>query len=85
MLNEEQKKDILSCGRSWTRLLYFNVLTSNITYFISCNDLILQLKIAHLDKRLKKILKFFANYKVLIIDEVGFLPLDIESSNLFFS
>lgn len=56
----------------------------NITYFISCNDLILQLKRAHLENRLETRLKFFAKYKVLIIDEVGFLPLDIESSNLFF-
>ena len=56
----------------------------NITYFISCNDLILQLKRAHLENRLEARLKFFAKYKVLIIDEVGFLPLDIESSNLFF-
>lgn len=56
----------------------------NITYFIGCNDLILQLKRAHLENRLEARLKFFAKYKVLIIDEVGFLPLDIESSNLFF-
>lgn len=56
----------------------------NITYFISCNDLILQLKRAHLENRLETRLKFFAKYKVLIIDEVGYLPLDIESSNLFF-
>jgi len=56
----------------------------NRTYFIGCNDLILQLKRAHLENRLETRLKFFAKYKVLIIDEVGFLPLDIESSNLFF-
>lgn len=56
----------------------------NLTYFISCNDLILQLKRAHLENRLETRLKFFAKYKVLIIDEVGYLPLDIESSNLFF-
>ncbi|WRK55177.1 ATP-binding protein [Coprobacillaceae bacterium CR2/5/TPMF4] len=29
-------------------------------------------------------MKFFAKYKLLIIDEVGFLPLDSESSNLLF-
>ncbi len=55
-----------------------------LTYFISCNDLILQLKRAQLENRLETRLKFFAKYKVLIIDEVGYLPLDIESSNLFF-
>ena len=54
------------------------------TYFISCNDLILQLKRAQLENRLETRLKFFAKYKCLIIDEVGFLPLDLESSNLLF-
>ena len=54
------------------------------TYFISCNDLILQLKRAHIENRLEQRLKFFTKYKLLIIDEVGFLPLDTESSNLLF-
>ncbi len=54
------------------------------TYFITCSDLILQLKRAHIENRLEQRLKFFAKYKLLIIDEVGFLPLDIESSNLLF-
>ncbi|MGI6769260.1 MAG: ATP-binding protein [Bacilli bacterium] len=46
---------------------------------------ILQLKRAHLENRLEARLKSFAKYKVLIIDEVGFLPLAIESSNVFWS
>lgn len=54
------------------------------TYFISCHDLILQLKRAHLENRLEQRIKHFASYGVLIIDEVGYLPLDIESSNLLF-
>ena len=54
------------------------------TYFISCNDLVMQLKRALLENRLEQRLKFFSKYKLLIIDEVGFLPLDKESSNLFF-
>lgn len=54
------------------------------TYFISCNDLMLQLKRARIENRLDQRIKFFCKYKILIIDEVGFLPLDIESSNLFF-
>ena len=54
------------------------------TYFINCNDLILQLKRAHMENRLETRLKFFSKYKLLIIDEVGFLPLDTESSNLLF-
>lgn len=54
------------------------------TYFISCHDLILQLKRAHLENRLEQRLKHFTSYTVLIIDEVGYLPLDIEASNLLF-
>ena len=54
------------------------------TYFISCNDLVLQLKKAHIENRLEQRLKFFSKYRLLIIDEVGFLPLDNESSNLLF-
>lgn len=56
----------------------------NATYFINCNDLILQLKRAHIENRLEERLKHFSKYKLLIIDEVGFLPLDDESSNLLF-
>ena len=36
------------------------------TYFISCNDLILQLKRAHLENRLEQRLKFF--YKIHVIN-----------------
>lgn len=54
------------------------------TYFITCNDLILQLKRARIENRLDRKIKLFCRYKLLIIDEVGFLPLDTESSNLFF-
>lgn len=54
------------------------------TYFISCHDLILQLKKSHLENRLESRLKHFASYAVLIIDEVGYLPLDLEASNLLF-
>lgn len=54
------------------------------TYFIICHDLILQLKKAHLENRLEQRLRHFLSYSVLIIDEVGYLPLDIEASNLLF-
>ena len=29
-------------------------------------------------------MKFFAKYKVLIIDEIGYMPIDTDSANLFF-
>lgn len=54
------------------------------TYFISCNDLCLQLKKAKLENRLEQRLKHFTSYAVLIIDEVGYLPMDMEASNLLF-
>lgn len=57
---------------------------SHSTYFINCHDLVLPLKRAHLENRLETRLKFFSRYNVLIIDEVGYLPLDTESSNLIF-
>ena len=43
-----------------------------------------QLKKALLENRLESRLKFFARYKVLIIDEIGYMPIDIDSANLFF-
>ena len=55
-----------------------------ITYFINCHDPILQLKRAKLENRLETRLKFFSKYKVLIIDEVGYLPIDKEGANLLF-
>jgi len=28
-----------------------------------------------------RILKFFAKYRVLIIDEIGYIPIDLDSAN----
>ena len=54
------------------------------TYFIKCHDLIAQLKKAKLENRLESRLKHFTSYKLLIIDELGYLPIDKEDSKLFF-
>jgi len=54
------------------------------TYYISCHNLIQQLNKAHFENRLADRLKNFAKYKVLIIDEIGYLPMDIQGANLFF-
>ena len=54
------------------------------TYFINCNELIMQLKKAKHENTLLRRLKHFTSYSVLIIDEVGFLPIDAEDSNLLF-
>lgn len=55
-----------------------------ITYFISCHDLICQLNKAHSENRLEQKLKHYAKYKLLIIDEIGYLPVDRQGANLFF-
>ena len=54
------------------------------TYFIKCHDLLQQLKRARLENRLDSKLKYINRYKLLIIDELGYLPIDKEDSNLFF-
>ena len=54
------------------------------TYFIKCNDLILNLKRAKLENRLEARLKHYSKYKLLIIDEIGYLPIDKEDAKLFF-
>lgn len=56
----------------------------NITYFITFEKLMNQLKTALHENRLETRLKFFAKYKVLIIDEIGYMPIDHDSANLFF-
>src|SRR5690625_4819654 len=54
------------------------------TYFIKCNDLILNLKKAQVENRLEARLKHYTKYKLLIIDEIGYLPIDAEDAKLFF-
>jgi DNA replication protein DnaC len=54
------------------------------TYFIKCHDLIQQLKKAKMENRLESKLKYINRYKLLIIDELGYLSIDENDSNLFF-
>lgn len=54
------------------------------TYFIKCHDLIQQLKRAKLENRLDDRLRHFCKYRLLIIDELGYLPIDKEDSKMFF-
>lgn len=54
------------------------------TYFVNCNTLILNLLKASHENRLEDRLKQYSKYKVLIIDEIGYLPTHIEGANLFF-
>ena len=54
------------------------------TYFIKCSDLMAQLHKAHLEDRLQEKLKKLSSYRLLIIDELGYLPISKEDSKLFF-
>ena len=54
-------------------------------YFITFQDLIAQLKKAASENRLDARIKFFCRYKLLIIDELGYQRMDVDSANLFFN
>lgn len=53
-------------------------------YFITCHDLITQLNKAHYENKLEQRIKHFCRYELLIIDEIGYLPIDKQGANLFF-
>ena len=54
-------------------------------YFINSATIISDLKKAARKDRLEKKLRTFSNkYRLLIIDEIGYLPFDQEAANLFF-
>lgn|SRR5574344_544610 len=54
------------------------------TYFIKCHDLISQLKKARIENRLETRIKHFSKYRLLIIDEIGYLPIGEEEAKMFF-
>ena len=54
------------------------------TYYINCHQLIELLKKARFENHLPDKLKILAKYRMLIIDEIGYLPMDIQGANLFF-
>jgi DNA replication protein DnaC len=54
------------------------------TYYIHCHNLIEQLKKAPYENRLPDKLTILGKYKRLIIDEIGYLPMDIPGANPFF-
>ena len=54
------------------------------TYFIKCHDLIQNLKRAKIENRLEARLKHYTKYRLLIIDEIGYLPIEAEDAKMFF-
>ena len=54
------------------------------TYYVNCQHLVEQLKKAHFENRLPDKLRVLAKYKLLIIDEIGYLSMDLQGANLFF-
>lgn len=54
------------------------------TYFIKCHDLIQNLKKAHLENKLERRIKNYTRHKILIIDEIGYLPIGKEEAKMFF-
>lgn len=87
----ENKENIVfvgSCGVGKTHLaVALGVAAAkrrNSVYFTSCHDLILNLKKAHSENRLENRLKHYSKFSLLIIDEIGYLPLDKLGSSLLF-
>lgn len=54
------------------------------TYSIPFARLIDNLLWAQKENRLEKALKLYSKYKLLIIDEIGYLPIDTQGANVFF-
>lgn len=54
------------------------------TYFVTCSELMMRLKKAQADGTMEAKLRQLDRYAVLVVDEVGFLPMDADSASLFF-
>lgn len=54
------------------------------TYFIHFNDLMTKIKKAYQENRQESVVKHYLKYRLLIIDEIGYLPVEKEYSNIFF-
>ena len=52
--------------------------------FVTCDTLLSDLRKAKAENRLDYRLKHYVSFSLLIVDEVGYLPLDMEAGNLLF-
>lgn len=62
-------------------IAYTVTIRHNSIYFIKFNN---ATKKANIENRLEDRLRHFTKYKLLIIDELGYLPIDKEDSKLLF-
>ena len=60
------------------------ILTGYTVLFIAAPTLVAQLAKAHSEGRLEERLAFFAKPKLLIVDELGYLPFEPDAAHLFF-
>ena len=54
------------------------------TYFVNFSDLMEKLKQAADENRVEKVVKHYLKYSLLIIDEIGYLPVDKDAASGFF-
>ncbi|AUI77364.1 MULTISPECIES: IS21-like element helper ATPase IstB [Lactiplantibacillus] len=54
------------------------------TQFIRCSDLINKLQTAQVQGRSEEVLRRYARFQILIIDEIGYLPIESVGAKLFF-
>lgn len=87
----EAKENIVFCGTPGTGKTHLSVSLGiqaaknhYSTHFINCHELIEQLKQAQHENRLEAKLKHYSKYRLLIIDEIGYLNLDKTAANLLF-
>ena len=60
------------------------ILTGYTVLFIAAPSLVAQLAKAHAEGRIEERLSFFAKPKLLIVDELGYLPFEANAAHLFF-
>nr|WP_269320146.1 IS21-like element helper ATPase IstB [Streptobacillus canis] len=77
-------ENIIFIGPSGVGKTHLATSTGISTYFIKFNDLINQLNKASREGRFNERIKHYCKYRVLIIDELGYIPISKEESLMFF-